>query len=67
MLIIGAGEVGQRVGQMINEYEPMGLNLSGYLGEAPSGTSEDGAHGSRARPGSRMCVRSRNQAASMMS
>ncbi len=42
VLIIGAGEVGQRVGQMIKEYESMGLNLSGYLGEAPLGGSEDG-------------------------
>jgi exopolysaccharide biosynthesis polyprenyl glycosylphosphotransferase len=31
VLIIGTGEVGQRVGMMIREYESMGLNLSGYL------------------------------------
>ncbi len=31
VLIVGAGDVGQRVGQMIQEYEWMGLNLSGYL------------------------------------
>jgi exopolysaccharide biosynthesis polyprenyl glycosylphosphotransferase len=33
VLIIGTGEVGQRVGLMIREYESMGLNLSGYLDE----------------------------------
>jgi exopolysaccharide biosynthesis polyprenyl glycosylphosphotransferase len=31
VLIVGTGEVGQRVGQMIREYEWMGLSLSGYL------------------------------------
>lgn len=31
VLIVGTGEVGQRVGQMIQEYDWMGLNLSGYL------------------------------------
>ncbi len=31
VLIVGTGEVGQRVGQMIREYDWMGLNLSGYL------------------------------------
>lgn len=31
VLIVGAGEVGQRVGQMIGEYNWMGLNLTGYL------------------------------------
>ncbi len=31
VLIVGAGEVGQRIGQMIREYDWMGLNLSGYL------------------------------------
>jgi exopolysaccharide biosynthesis polyprenyl glycosylphosphotransferase len=35
VLIIGTGEVGQRVGLMIREYESMGLNLSGYLNERP--------------------------------
>ncbi len=34
VLIVGAGEVGQRVGQMIREYRTMGLNLFGFLGEA---------------------------------
>jgi exopolysaccharide biosynthesis polyprenyl glycosylphosphotransferase len=33
VLIVGTGEVGQRVGQMIQEYQSMGLNLSGYLDE----------------------------------
>jgi exopolysaccharide biosynthesis polyprenyl glycosylphosphotransferase len=31
VLIVGAGQVGQRVGQMIQEYEWMGLSLTGYL------------------------------------
>ncbi len=35
VLIIGTGEVGQRVGLMIRGYESMGLNLSGYLNERP--------------------------------
>jgi exopolysaccharide biosynthesis polyprenyl glycosylphosphotransferase len=35
VLIIGTGDVGQRVGHMIREYESMGLNLSGYLNESP--------------------------------
>lgn len=39
VLIIGTGEVGQRVGQMIQEYRSMGLNLTGYLDE----TIVDGA------------------------
>jgi exopolysaccharide biosynthesis polyprenyl glycosylphosphotransferase len=34
VLIVGTGEVGQRVGQMIREYEWMGLNLSGYLDDS---------------------------------
>jgi exopolysaccharide biosynthesis polyprenyl glycosylphosphotransferase len=34
VLIVGTGEVGQRVGLMIREYYSMGLNLSGYLDEA---------------------------------
>lgn len=34
VLIVGAGEVGQRVGQMIQEYRSMGLYLTGYLDEA---------------------------------
>ena len=42
VLIVGTGEVGQRVGQMIREYESMGLSLSGYLDEAPIEASEDG-------------------------
>ena len=39
VLIVGTGEVGQRVGQMIEEYRSMGLNLSGYLDEAPQTTA----------------------------
>lgn len=33
VLIVGAGEVGRRIGQMIREYHWMGLDLSGYLAE----------------------------------
>ena len=40
VLIVGTGEVGQRVGQMIQEYRSMGLNLSGYLDEVPLNTDE---------------------------
>jgi len=40
VLIVGAGEVGQRVGQMIQAYRSMGLNLSGYLDEAPPAVDE---------------------------
>lgn len=39
VLIVGTGEVGQRVGQMIQEYDWMGLNLSGYLGEGTPGAA----------------------------
>ena len=41
VLIVGTGEVGQRVGQMIEEYRSVGLNLSGYLDEAPQNTTEN--------------------------
>ncbi len=42
VLIVGAGEVGQRVGQMIKEYRSMGLNLTGFLGDPSfSGTDEE--------------------------
>lgn len=40
VLIVGAGEVGQRVGQMIQEYQSMGLNLSGFLDEIPTNDPE---------------------------
>lgn len=40
VLIIGTGEVGQRVGQMIQEYRSMGLNLTGYLDETSPSVSE---------------------------
>lgn len=40
VLIIGTGEVGQRVGQMIQEYRSMGLNLTGYLDETITDDSE---------------------------
>ena len=33
VLIIGAGDVGQRVGTMIRDYESMGLTLAGFLDE----------------------------------
>lgn len=42
VLIVGGGEVGQRVGQMIREYEWMGLNLTGYLDDDE--TSSNGDH-----------------------
>ena len=35
VLIIGAGRVGRRVGQMIQKYHWMGLNLVGYLDDDP--------------------------------
>jgi exopolysaccharide biosynthesis polyprenyl glycosylphosphotransferase len=35
VLIIGAGHVGRRVGQMIQNYHWMGLNLVGYLDDDP--------------------------------
>jgi exopolysaccharide biosynthesis polyprenyl glycosylphosphotransferase len=35
VLIVGAGEVGQRVGQMIADHAWMGLNLAGYLDDDP--------------------------------
>lgn len=42
VLIVGTGEVGQRVGQMIQEYQSMGLNLSGYLDEIPPNEEQVG-------------------------
>lgn len=39
VLIVGSGEAGQRVGQMIQEYRAMGLNLTGFLGDAPENGS----------------------------
>ncbi len=41
VLIIGAGEVGQRVGHMIQEYRSMGLNLSGFLDGPLIASNED--------------------------
>ncbi|MBX7251013.1 MAG: sugar transferase [Candidatus Promineofilum sp.] len=41
VLIVGTGEVGQRVGQMIEDYRSVGLNLSGYLDEAPQDTEDN--------------------------
>ena len=35
VLIIGAGELGQRVGQMVREYKWTGLSLAGYLDDDP--------------------------------
>jgi exopolysaccharide biosynthesis polyprenyl glycosylphosphotransferase len=35
VLIIGAGELGQRVGQMVREYNWTGLSLAGYLDDNP--------------------------------
>jgi exopolysaccharide biosynthesis polyprenyl glycosylphosphotransferase len=35
VLIVGAGELGQRVGQMVREYNWTGLTLIGYLDDAP--------------------------------
>jgi len=41
VLIVGAGEVGQRVGQMIQDYRTMGLNLTGFLDEVePNGAEQ---------------------------
>ena len=40
VLIVGAGEVGQRVGQMIQDYRSMGLNLTGFLDEVVDNGSE---------------------------
>lgn len=40
VLIVGAGDVGQRVGQMIQEYRSMGLNLSGFLDEVQGSNTE---------------------------
>ena len=36
VLIVGAGRVGRRVGEMIQKYDWMGLNLVGYLDDDPS-------------------------------
>lgn len=44
VLIIGTGEVGQRVGQMIQEYRSMGLNLTGYLDETSAATPDREAY-----------------------
>lgn len=41
VLIIGAGDVGQRVGKMIRGYESMGLILAGFLDEVPPPTAEN--------------------------
>lgn len=41
VLIIGAGDVGQRVGKMIRGYESMGLILAGFLDEVPPAMGED--------------------------
>ena len=35
VLIVGAGDVGQRVGLMFQEYDWMGLRLAGYLDDEP--------------------------------
>ena len=35
VLIVGAGRVGRRVGEMIQKYDWMGLNLVGYLDDNP--------------------------------
>ena len=40
VLIVGTGEVGQRVGQMIQDYRSMGLNLTGFLDEIVDDKSE---------------------------
>ena len=40
VLIVGAGDVGQRVGQMIQEYRSMGLNLTGFLDEGSVANSQ---------------------------
>lgn len=45
VLIVGAGEVGQRVGHMIQEYRWMGLNLSGYLDGPTQSHADDSDNG----------------------
>ncbi len=40
VLIIGAGELGQRVGQMINDYSWTGLSLVGYVDDSPASREE---------------------------
>lgn len=54
VLVIGAGELGQRVGEMVREYGWTGISLVGYLDDAPDreirsdiswlGTVEDARH-----------------------
>lgn len=41
VLIVGAGDVGQRVGGMLAEYQWMGLDLSGYLDDDPKNRAND--------------------------
>ena len=41
VLIIGAGHVGRRVGQMINQTDWLGLNLVGYLDDTRGGPRQD--------------------------
>ena len=41
VLIIGAGRVGRRVGEMIKNYKWMGLNLVGYLDDDPRKQEEN--------------------------
>jgi len=42
VLIVGAGEVGQRLGGLIREYEWTGLQLAGYLDDDPHKREHDG-------------------------
>ncbi len=41
VLIVGAGSVGQRVAQMVKEYAWTGLDLAGFLDDAPHKCQED--------------------------
>lgn len=41
VIIIGAGQVGRRVGQMISQTNWLGLNLVGYLDDTQSGACQD--------------------------
>lgn len=41
VLIVGAGQTGQRVGQMIQQYQWSGLNLIGYLDDDPQKRGEN--------------------------
>ena len=41
VLVVGAGDLGQRVGQMVEEYDWTGLSLVGYLDDSPDAQTRD--------------------------